>query len=975
MYQPLRSTSADTPLRDTPRRDISRVGALRVDGLRVLAPRVLASRVAAVPAVAPRALAFRARASRLPVVLATAFAAGTLLHSVSLFAQNAVNTWSPKEVLALETYAKPPADIERLVSAPRQNNISLTNQSPDRKYFLRLQSEGMPSVQAFGKPHIYFAGLQVDARANRARTLTTRGSAGLSIIDANTGTARDLETPKGATVSAPAWSPTGAQLAYIANFETYSAVYVADLATGKSRRVGTANLLATLVTALDWTKDGAKIMAVVIPTPRAAEPVRPAIQTGPQVRMTMGKKISTRNYASLLMDSYDKAQMEYYVTGQLALLDVKTGLATKVGAPSMINSVDMSPDAKAFRVTQLQKPFSYIVPMANFAQTEEIWNASGKKVMELSKRALGELEPADSTPAAGGAAGGGRDGAGAAADTAWRNIAWMPDGNGFMYIKQDAAPAGRGNAGDASTDTSSFGAGSGVAAAPQGGRGAAGGGAGARRKDRVYAWLPPFDATSRKEIFSSDNRLSGVLFSDDAKMLFVAENVNGTGTVYGVSLDDPAKHYPIWRQRATTAALGGGGGRGGAGGGGRGVGADDSISFYANPGNLMSKRGRAGSPVALVSTDGKYVYLEGTRYSRNWLQNAPRSFVDKVEIRTGVKSTVFESATDMVETVGAPLDDDFSRAIVTREGPKTVPDSYLRDMKTGQSTKLTNNRDMTPEVTNAIRKKIQVKRVDGITFYVDLALPADYKAGTKLPAMFWFYPYEYTEQAGYDRSVRTQNINRFPAAGVRSLDFLVTQGYAVANFDPPIIGATGRMNDNDISDLQSNLIAVIDELDKQGFIDRSRLGLGGHSYGAFSTVNAMTHTPYFKAGIAGDGMYNRTLTPNGFQSERRDIWEAPGMYLEMSPFLEADKLSGALLMYHSMEDQNVGTDPISSVRMMQALMAQGKNAALYMYPYEDHGPATKETILDQWARWTAWLDIYVKNGGKDAPGKITTIVP
>jgi dipeptidyl aminopeptidase/acylaminoacyl peptidase len=161
------------------------------------------------------------------------------------------------------------------------------------------------------------------------------------------------------------------------------------------------------------------------------------------------------------------------------------------------------------------------------------------------------------------------------------------------------------------------------------------------------------------------------------------------------------------------------------------------------------------------------------------------------------------------------------------------------------------------------------------------------------------------------------------------------------------------------------LSAVIDELDKQGYIDRSRLGIGGHSYGAFSTMNAMTHTPYFKAGIAGDGMYNRTLTPYGFQSERREFWEDEGMYTEMSPFFYADRLSGAILMYHSLEDQNVGTDPISSIRMMQALRGQGKTAALYMYPYEDHGPATRESDLDQWARWIAWFDIYVKNPQKD----------
>jgi dipeptidyl aminopeptidase/acylaminoacyl peptidase len=129
-------------------------------------------------------------------------------------------------------------------------------------------------------------------------------------------------------------------------------------------------------------------------------------------------------------------------------------------------------------------------------------------------------------------------------------------------------------------------------------------------------------------------------------------------------------------------------------------------------------------------------------------------------------------------------------------------------------------------------------------------------------------------------------------------------------------------------------------------------------------MNALVHTDFFKAGIAGDGMYNRTLTPNGFQRESRDIYQGKETYLAMSPFLYADQLSGAILMYHSMEDQNVGTDPISAIRMYHALMGQGKNAALYMYPYEDHGPVARETNLDQWARWVAWLDKYVKNPEK-----------
>jgi dipeptidyl aminopeptidase/acylaminoacyl peptidase len=196
------------------------------------------------------------------------------------------------------------------------------------------------------------------------------------------------------------------------------------------------------------------------------------------------------------------------------------------------------------------------------------------------------------------------------------------------------------------------------------------------------------------------------------------------------------------------------------------------------------------------------------------------------------------------------------------------------------------------------------------------------------------------------------------------MEFLTLLGYAVVQPDAPITGAEGRMNDNYVHDLRSNLSAVIDQLDREGIIDRERLGIGGHSYGAFSTVNAMVHTPFFKAGIAGDGAYNRTLTPLGFQSERRDFWQARETYLAMSPFLYANNLTGALLMYHGIDDQNVGTSPINSERLFHALDGLGKKAALYMYPYEDHGPATLETNLDLWARWVEWLEVHVKNPGK-----------
>ncbi|HKN68101.1 MAG TPA: prolyl oligopeptidase family serine peptidase [Gemmatimonadaceae bacterium] len=878
---------------------------------------------------------------RLPLTGRWQLAAAALLASTALpvRAQDVAQQGALKEILAKETFIRPPAAIEKIVTAPWQQNVSLTNQSPDHKHFLKLESEGMPSVQQFGKPHYYLGGLQVDYKANRARTLTTRGAAGLEIIDASTGQTRTIETPKGATVSSPKWSPDGSEIAYLANFDDATHLYVADVATGKSRRVSKTPLLATLVTAPEWTNGGKSLVTVLVPEGRGAEPQHPAIETGPQVRMVGEAKNKTRTYReySLLHDPHESAQLEYYTTGQLALVDAKSGAVKKIGAPAMITAVDPSPDGAYYRVTTMQKPFSYLVQYQNFGTLEQVWDAAGKPVAELAKRPLraGDNALGDDAPG------------GAPADTGKRSFGWLPNGKGLYYLQMESAVRGAAPADSAASDE------------PGNGRG----GRGAARRDHLYVWDAPFTAGSARQLFQSNNRIGDLLWSEDGQLVFAAENANGNSQVYATYLSEPTKHYPIARIRGVNLTLGTlGNGR--FGGGGRGGNGADSVTFYQNPGTLMSRPGRTVSEVALLSSDGNYAYLSGTQYFHTWADSAPRPFIDRVEIKTGKKDRVFQSAADVYERIAAPLDDDFARAIVVRESPTMVPDSYLRDMKSGQVTQLTHNRDYAPEISQAMRKRVPVTRADGYRFFVDVTLPRDYKEGTRLPAFFWFYPYEYTDQAGYDRTKRTENRNQFHASTPNNKELLITQGYAVVQPDAPIVGPSGRMNDNYVNDLRNNLSAVIDELDRLGYIDRSRLGIGGHSYGAFSTVNAMVHTPFFKAGIAGDGAYNRTLTPNNFQSERRDLWEARDTYLAMSPFLYADHLTGNLLMYLGAEDQNVGTDPTNSLRLLHALQGMGKTAALYIYPYEDHGQVTKETILDQWARFTAWLDLYVKSSGK-----------
>lgn len=820
-----------------------------------------------------------------------------------------------------EEFSEPPPEIARHVLAPRSSNISLSANaaSPDRQRFLITRSTEYPTMADMAREHVFLGGLQVDTRANRARTLSIRGWNEMEILDARSGQRTRIQLPDGARASGATWSPDGRMVAFYASFNDASYLYVADASNGRTRRLTTRPLLATLVTSPAWSADGSRLLTVLVPSRRAALPVAPAVPTGPKVRVMLEGSNPTRTYASLLESAHDKALLEYYTTGQLTIVDAARGRVTEVGQPAMLRAIDLSPDGEYARVTLVEKPFSYFVPTSAFGTVDQLWDASGQVVATLGSREmrLGNSFGPDTS----------------AADTARRNLAWSPDGQGFVYLQLSSEPD------SVAADTT-------AQPAPDSARRTS-----TRRRDRVVQWRAPFGADDVTVLFETEGRLTNVLPGSSGDVLFVTERAgagaaSGTHT-YAVFTTDPETRHSLYR----TAPRGGNSPAA--------LRTADS-AFYADPGTLVTVKNSFGGDAVLMSSDGAHAYLEGVQYDSDPMSNPPRPFVDRIALRTGEKARFFESANDIYEQVVIPLDDDLRELITTRESPNTVPDAWRRDITAGTLTQLTENRDYSPEVSQLERRLIPVERVDGVTFWVKVTLPPAWD-GERLPALFWFYPREFTDQEAYDRSRRTLNLNRFPNLGPRTMDYMALLGYAVVEPDAPIVGPSGRMNDNYVPDIRNNLSAVIDELDRQSIIDRQRLAAGGHSYGAFSTVNAMVQTPFFRAGIAGDGNYNRTLTPNGFQTERRNLWEARELYTQMSPFFYADRMQGALLMYHGEDDQNVGTAPENSTRLFHALQGLGKPVSLYMYPYEDHGPATRETLLDLWARWVTWLDVYVKD--------------
>lgn len=326
---------------------------------------------------------------------------------------------------------------------------------------------------------------------------------------------------------------------------------------------------------------------------------------------------------------------------------------------------------------------------------------------------------------------------------------------------------------------------------------------------------------------------------------------------------------------------------------------------YKDPGRPVTTSLKTGERVILQDKD--WIYLSGAGSS----PQGDHPFLDRMNIRTMKVERLWQCQDPAYETFV-----DFAGAsrtkLVTSYETKTDPPNYfLYDLESKKRTPLTDFKDPAPQLTGIRKERITYKRADGLELSGTLYLPPGHQPGTRLPVVIWAYPMEY-DSADVAGQVRG-SVNRFTFFRGTSQLFFVTQGYAVLdNAEMPVVGTPETVNDTFVQQIVSNAEAAIRKLDEMGVGDPKRVGVGGHSYGAFMTANLLAHCDLFAAGIARSGAYNRTLTPFGFQSERRTLWEARDTYIKMSPFMHADRIKEPILLIHGMADNNSGTFPIQS---------------------------------------------------------------
>lgn len=390
---------------------------------------------------------------------------------------------------------------------------------------------------------------------------------------------------------------------------------------------------------------------------------------------------------------------------------------------------------------------------------------------------------------------------------------------------------------------------------------------------------------------------------------------------------------------------------------------------YSNPGFPVTEKNQFDRDVIKVIDNGNKLLMN------NITGASPKGdlpFLATLDLNTKKLDIIWRSNEGYFESVVRVLNPDKLELLTRKENEKEVPNYWIKNLKLKIADRqITNFTNPYPQLEGVSKEKIKYKREDGVDLTGDLYLPKGYdpKKDGKLPVIMWAYPAEFNSAA--DAAQIRGSEHKFTFISYGTPICYVTQGYAVLNNAEMPIVATDKEkkpNDNFIDQLRMNAEAAINKLEEMGVGDRNRVAVGGHSYGAFMTANLLAHTKLFKAGIARSGAYNRTLTPFGFQNEDRTYWEAPGIYNDMSPFMSAHKIKTPILLVHGELDNNTGTYPIQSERMFNAIKGHGGTVKFVLLPYESHGYAAKENILHLLYEQYAWVEKYVKNADKNAPG-------
>jgi dipeptidyl aminopeptidase/acylaminoacyl peptidase len=808
-------------------------------------------------------------------------------------------------------YNQPPKNILDVMHAP---SPPVPRVSPTQDTILLVSWQDYPSIARVSTPFLRLAGVRVEPKNHSKHdtpggygiTACARSFELVHVVDAPTNDASQISIalPEGACPGAPVWAADGKRFAFVNLASDAVELWIGDAKTGKVHRVPGARLNPMFNDEMQWMPDQKTLLVKLVPEGMGAPPPEPVVPAGPSIQETTGEKGQSSTYEN--RDTLRNKHDE----------DVFDYYAT-----SQLALVDAATGA----ITPVGKPGNYDSVAAapdgqhmlvaaihepySYVTTYDRFPRE-VEVWDTSDRAhvqvhtIASLPLADRVPIAGVPVG--------PRDFSWRatepaTLVWAEalDG-GDWKVKVPA-------------------------------------------RDKILLQKAPFNSPA-VEITRTEQRYVGFAWGEQASTAFLNEydeNRHWRRTfLIDVDAQQP-KQRLIWDL--------------------------STDERYANPG--IPVRLQLANGALVVREEADSIYLSGIGSS----PDGDRPFLDRLDLKTLKSERLFRSDRDCYEQFLSFTGPDTKAFLTWHQSPTDPPNAFVRSLGksvindapageaafTSTSVALTHIPDLAPTVRAIKKRLVKYKRDDGLDLSFTLYTPPGYKEGTRVPTILYAYPLDYADASKAGQVAGSQET----FTQLRQYRLLLLAGYAIIdNASFPIVGDPKKAYDTYLEQLVADAKAAVDEAVRLGVADPDRIGVTGHSHGALMTANLVAHSDLFRAGVATSGSYNKTLTPFGFQNERRSVWEASDVYLKVSPFFSADKLKTPLLIVHGAEDANPGTTPIQSSKLYEAIRGNGGTTRLVVLPHEPHWYTAMESNEQLVYEMLRWFDKYVK----DAPPRPVT---
>ncbi len=825
------------------------------------------------------------------------------------------------------SWLNPPELVADIISAPREPSVLL---SPDGRKMLLVDSAPMPDITDIARPMLRLAGLRIDPKSQSKFRTHFRSAISFRAVEDFSGDPQDnppLQTVciahpdlvfsnneySDRKIGAVRWSHDSHHFAFLVMHDQGAALFVASVSSANAVLIHPR--VCDVLVGFEWLPDGKSLVLAVRPETQPQSPQESPTLPGPRIEQTDGDTSPTRTYQDLLKNPQDEEQFANIVTNEIVIASVDGQILHRL-PPAMYSSASPSPDGKHLLITTLNRPFSYLQTWHSFAMSVAVTDLDGNTLFEVAEIPIAQNIPVEGVR------------------TEPRLIHWM-----------SARPA---------TVCYALAQDGGDPNAP------------ADFRDEVFITAAPFRDPARS-LMKVQHRFYGLTCFEDGWRVISTEYDRDRRWV-------TTRLYDLENSPEKNTVM-----------------VDRSIrDRYGDPGHLIQRPDKTGHYVVFELAGGPGQGTQVFRAGSGATPGGNRPFLDSQNLSDMSTHRLWRCAKDCLESVvSVRLSDrtepDEQRdnkvgndnrceqltVLTSHQSPTEPPNLRLRKLTLAQTGNLpeatspsqfktlTSFKDPTPQIRSIKKRLVTYQRADGVKLSATLYLPANHQPGQRLPLLVWAYPQEFNDPSTAGQVVgNPQQFTRM--VGISHLT-LVTQGYAVMdNATMPVVGDPEVMNDTFIEQIVDSARAAIDFAVGEGVADRKRVAVGGHSYGAFMTANLMAHCDLFRAGIARSGAYNRTLTPFGFQAERRSLWEASEIYLKVSPFMHAHKIKRPLLIMHGEKDNNAGTFPLQSERLYQAIKGNGGTARLVILPHESHGYVARQSVLHTQAEMIGWLDKYLK---------------